>query len=123
MIKSIKQKITEAFMKHGNLTDRDLVKIVNSTGNSIRPKRLDLEREGIIRNTGDRDFSKCKGRGWAIYEFIKSASDKKGFYHGLKRGRKSNIKLSYKKSFCNNELINKVINSLTSLSNVLVVLK
>lgn len=40
MIKSLSQKIIDAFLEHGNITDRDLVHIVKADGNSVRPSKL-----------------------------------------------------------------------------------
>ncbi len=60
MIKSLSQKIIDAFLEHGNLTDRDLVKLVKADGSSVRPRRLNLQRKGIIIYTGNKDFTKSK---------------------------------------------------------------
>jgi transcription initiation factor IIE alpha subunit len=117
MIKSLSKKIIEAFLEHGKLTDRDLVKLVKADGNSVRPRRLNLQRKGFIRNTGKKDFSESK-IGWTIYKLVKSIPEAKQFCIGLKRGRKPIVKLASK-----DQLVNKLINSLTNLSNVLSNLK
>jgi len=120
MIKSLSQKIIDAFLEHGNLTDRDLVKLVKADGSSVRPRRLNLQRKGIIIYTGNKDFTKSK-IGWKIYGLWKTVPAVKRFYSGLKRGRKPHVKLASKDQLVNT--VNKLINSLTNLSNVLSNLK
>jgi transcription initiation factor IIE alpha subunit len=120
MIKSLSQKIIDAFLEHGNLTDRDLVKILKADGSSVRPRRLNLQRKGIVKDTGTKDFTKSK-LGWTIYELGKNVPQVKQFYNGLKRGRKPHVKLASKDQLVNS--VNKLISSLTNLSNVLSNLK
>ena len=128
MIKSLSQKIIDAFQEHGKLTDRDLVRIVKVDGSSVRPRRLNLQRKGFIRDTGKKDFSESK-KGWTIYKLVKNVSVVKEFYSDLKQtfdskeaflagGRKPHVKLA-----SNDKLVNKLISSLTNLSNVLSNLK
>jgi DNA-binding Lrp family transcriptional regulator len=120
MVKSLSQKIIKAFQEHGNLTDRDLVKILKADGSSVRPRRLNLQRKGIVKDTGTKDFTKSKF-GWTIYELVKNVSVVKEFYSGLKRGRKPYVKLASNDQLVNS--VNKLISSLTNLSNVLSNLK
>lgn len=69
---TVKKMIMQAFNQYGRLTDYDLEQICGIDGNSIRPARQELEKQGLIRRTGNRITHPGKENGYREYEIAKA---------------------------------------------------
>ena len=70
-----KNKALVLFQKHGQLTDIELDRLLGINPNSVRPLRLQLQREGHIVKTGEKK-KHTRGRGtkgyYTIYKVVNS---------------------------------------------------
>lgn len=70
-----KNRALQLFQKHGQLTDIELDRLLGINPNSVRPLRLQLQREGHIVKTGEKK-KHTRGRGtkgyYTIYKVVNS---------------------------------------------------
>lgn len=69
------KKMINLFAQHGKLTDIDIADMLGAKDNSVRPRRLDLERMGLIRNTGIK-IKTSRSNASSIYEFVRMPDEK-----------------------------------------------
>lgn len=67
--KTLAERMRKLFKKMRSLTDFQISIVLNESGNSVRPCRLRLQKDGIIGRT-DRQITNKRGRKCFVYEYL-----------------------------------------------------
>jgi len=70
---SLKQRMLSVFKKYSKLTDYELIRLLGESGDSIRPVRLSLEKNKLIKRTNKKEVMDNGGK-FTVYQFIKNTT-------------------------------------------------